>query len=60
MSWEQKLRNDYWSEAKRDNLKDLSTHNITVILGWFLRAILAGLRSMLIAFVNVIKLFLHF
>lgn len=60
MTWEQKLKSDYWSEAKKDNFKDETVHNITVALGWFLRTVLAGLKAMLIALIDAIKLFLHF
>lgn len=60
MSWEQKLKSDYWSEVKKDNFKDEAVHNITVALGWFLRTVLAGLKAMLTALIDAIKLFLHF
>jgi hypothetical protein len=60
MNWEQRLKNDYWSAAKKDNFKDESVHKITLVLGWFLRTILAGIKAMLTALIDAIKLILHF
>lgn len=60
MSWEQKLKNDYWSEIKKENFKDEAVHNITVALGWFLRSVVTGIKAMLMALIDALKLILHF
>lgn len=60
MTWTQKFKNDYWSDAKKDNFKDGTNHNITLVLGWFLRVIISGFKAMLLALVDIVKLFFHF
>ncbi len=47
MSLNQRLKNDYWNDAKKDNFKDELNHNVTVVLGWFLKTIAAGIVGMI-------------
>lgn len=48
------------TDAQKDNLKDSVNHNVTVVLGWFLRALVAGIQAMIKALVDAIQMFIRF